>query len=166
MGSLQKALNLGCGNDYRKSTPEIEWVNADNGKCNKDQFLNIEWRTWPFENDTFDRIDAIQVLEHCSKTFFPQCVSEMYRISKDGATWNIAVPHGFSDNFITDPTHKMPFSLRTFDYWVDDTDLRENGIIYGWGDIHLKHQLKPALDGNQSVLFTLKVVKFGTNNLS
>ena len=160
-----KALNLGCGNDYRQSTNEIQWVNVDSGRCKVDVRCDIE--NVPYDEfvyplsqaDYFDRIDAIQVLEHLSKTRFPSVIREMYRISKNGAIWNIAVPHGFSDNFITDPTHRMPFSTRTFDYFVDATQLRENGIIYGWGDIRLQHIEPPRLDGNQSIIFILRVVK-------
>lgn len=159
-----KALNLGCGNDYRESTDEIEWVNVDQGDCRVDFFLNIEntgeFGDWYiFRPDTFDRVDAIQVLEHISKENFPFVVRELYRISKSGAVWNIAVPHGFSDNFITDPTHKMPFSTRTFDYFVDGTPLRENGIIYGWGDIGLQFVEPPSMDGVQSIHFKLTVKK-------
>jgi len=164
---MVRALNLGCGNDYRESTDEIEWVNLDNGNCRVDVKADIESPPWPYffpiHESNFDRIDAIQVLEHISKENFPNVIREMYRISKPGAVWNIAVPHGFSDNFITDPTHKMPFSTRTFDYFIDDSPesrgLRENGIIYGWGDVCLTHIKPPFLDGNQSINFTLGVIK-------
>lgn len=175
-----KALNAGCGNDYRESTDEIEWINADNGNCKKDWTLDIE-RT-PFvrgsdavvagfpmmaikgvESDYFDRIDAIQVMEHISKENFVNVIRELYRISKDGAIWNISVPHALSDNFATDPTHKMPFTQRTFDYFIDGTDLRENGKIYGWGDISLQHvNGSREMDGVQSIHFHLRAVKTTT----
>lgn len=157
-----RALNLGCGNDYRPSTDEIQWVNADNGACKKDKWLDIEDIRWDFADGWFDRIDAIQVLEHISRERFVDVIRELYRVSADGAEWNIAVPHGFSDNFITDPTHKMPFSTRTFDYFVDESQLRENGLIYGWGDVHLAQVEPPAIDGNQSIIFKLRVLKRGT----
>jgi hypothetical protein len=51
----------------------------------------------------------------------------------------------------------MPFSTRTFDYFVDGSQLRENGNIYGWGDIHLSHITAPEIDGNHSVIFRLRV---------
>jgi len=154
-----KYLNLGCGNDYRESTEEVKWINADNGRCKYDQHLNMEWHHWPFGDDEFDGIVAIQVLEHMPKYKFIDIIREMYRITADGGEWQIAVPHGFSDNFITDPTHKMAFSTRTFDYLVDGTQLRENGLIYHWEDIHLSHIDPPVLDGNQSIIFHLRVIK-------
>lgn len=152
-----RGLNLGCGPDYRESTDEIEWVNVDNGICKCDIHVDIEEAHLYPDWGEFDRIEAIQVLEHISKERFAEVIRWMYDISKEGAVWEIVSPHGFSDNFITDPTHKMPFSLRTFDYFIDGTQLRELGIIYGWGPVSLEHVDPPQIDGNQSVHFRLRV---------
>lgn len=148
----------------------MEWVNVDNGNCQADFHFDITHTPWygyfgvkdcqvPHPPDHYDRIDAIQVLEHVPKELFGKLIQEMYRVSKDGAIWNIAVPHGLSDNYITDPTHQMPFSTRTFDYFIDGTQLRENGIIYGWEDVHLYHVEPPTIDGNYSIIFRLGVQK-------
>lgn len=155
----RRHLNLGCGPDYRDSTDEVEWVNVDQGLCRADVHIDIEHaREYP-DWGLFDHIEAIQVLEHISKEHFADVIRWMYEVSNDGATWHIVSPHGFSDNFITDPTHKMPFSTRTFDYFVDGTQLRELGIIYGWGFVSLEHVDPPQIDGNQSVRFHLRVKK-------
>jgi len=153
------ALNLGCGNDYRISTEDITWINVDNGNAKVDKKLNIEEFPYNFNDNFVDKIDIIQVLEHINRDNFILVIRELYRISKNSCEWNIVVPHGLSDNFVTDPTHKMPFSTRTFDYFIDDTQLRENGIIYGWGDIKLGIIEIPFIDGNQSIHFNLKVIK-------
>lgn len=152
-------LNLGCGNDYRESTNEVKWINADKGDCKVDARMDIEWGIWPFEESSFDEIYAIQVLEHINPERFPDVVREMYRISKSDALWHIAVPHGFSDNFITDPTHRMHYSTRTFDYFIEGAQLRENGVIYGWSDISLEHAIPPQIDRNMSIIFELRVKK-------
>ena len=153
-------LNLGCGPDYRESTEEERWVNVDKGDCKVDIELDLEEVPYlEFQSEEFDHIEAIQVLEHLPRKLFADVVRELYRISASGAIWHIAVPHGFSDNFITDPTHQMAFSTRTFDYFVDGTDLRDNGRIYGWADVSLRHHVRPALDANQSIHFNLEVIK-------
>ena len=160
--SKRICLNLGCGNDYRETTEEVEWINADKGKCRVDIQWDMEAGERPFSGlnpDYIDHIEAIQVLEHVSKEKFPEIIRELYRISKPDATWYVAVPHGFSDDYITDPTHKMPFSTRTFDYFVDGTPLRENGIIYGWGDVRLQYSAAPQMDGNNSIHFHLRIIK-------
>lgn len=160
-----RALNAGCGGDYRESTDEIEWWNVDSGNCKKDQDIDLESDIIPILGEAFDRIDAIQVLEHVDPKKFPNLIREFYRISKDGAEWNFAVPHGLSLNFVTDPTHKLHFSDRSFNYFIDGSDLRENGEIYGWGDIHLEHIDPPQMDGVQSIHFHLKVVKNGNGRV-
>lgn len=184
MAEKINALNLGCGGDYRESTDEIRWVNLDNGNCKVDVCEDIESlghryfyvehydcmkdvvaqsipdsEEYCFRANVFDRIDAIQVLEHISKENFPKVIRELYRISKNGGVINVAVPHGLSENFVTDFTHKMPFSHRTMDYFIDGTDLRENGVIYGYGDVHLEHAEPVSIDGVQSLHFYLRVVK-------
>jgi cyclopropane fatty-acyl-phospholipid synthase-like methyltransferase len=154
------ALNLGCGDNYIESTDEINWVNLDNGNCRKDVSIDLEKTPYSeFENDTFDRIQALQVLEHISRDKFIDVIRELYRISNDGALWLITVPYGLSNNFITDPTHKMPFSMQTFDYFTEGMKLRENGKIYGWGDIKLAHFEPAHINTDESVCFTLKVIK-------
>lgn len=169
------ALNMGCGPDYRTTLDGYVWDNVDNGNCKKDYYCDIsktpwifyseterDWNNRPkerFATDIYSRIDAIQVLEHVPKDKFASVIRSMYEASKHGAEWNIASPHGFSDNFITDPTHQMPFSVRTFDYFVVGTELRELGVIYGWDDICLEYREPPAIDGNQSVIFKLRVIK-------
>jgi hypothetical protein len=174
MTSLQKpsALNVGCGPDYRTDLDDCVWTNIDNGRCRKDYHCDITDVPWRFvaeghafiPRELYDRIDAIQVLEHVPKDRFISVIRSMYAASKEWAEWNIASPHGFSDNFITDPTHQMPFSTRTFDYFVDGTALRELGIIYGWDDICLEYVEPPTVDGNQSVVFKLRVRKHATRN--
>jgi hypothetical protein len=156
-GEMPRKINLGCGNDYRDG-----WLNIDSGECKTDINMDIEsMRSWydRLPENYFEHIEAIQVLEHLHKDRFPHVLRAMYRVSKPGATWYFVVPHGFSDNFITDPTHKMPFSTRTFDYFCEGEQLRENGRIYRWGDICLKHIERPVIDGNQSIHFRLQVVK-------
>jgi hypothetical protein len=38
-----------------------------------------------------------------------------------------------SDNFVTDPTHRMPFTPRSFDYYDSTRPLGTLGRIYGFG---------------------------------
>jgi hypothetical protein len=157
---MKHALNVGCGNDYRASTPETEWVNQDiSTTVHTDVNCDIKDIDKHFGENYFDYVLAVQVLEHISRDDFPAVIRALYRVSAHGCLWSISVPHGFSDNFITDPTHKMPFSTRTFDYFIEGRPLRDNGIIYGWADVRLEEVSQPSLDGNQSINFRLMVIK-------
>lgn len=123
-------INLGSGNDYRNG-----WVNVDRGACKHDVDHDLFVFPWPFETSSVDEIWASHILEHFSRDQFLPMVRELYRICKGGARIEAWVPYAGSDNFWTDPTHQMPFTVRTFDFFDDTKPLRENGLIYGWGDV-------------------------------
>jgi len=123
-------LNIGCGNDYMEG-----WTNLDSGECRCDISHDIENFPWPIQSNDVQEILMCHVLEHVSKKNFVNVVRELHRICSAGAKIHIRVPYAGSDNFWTDPTHKMPLTTRTFDYFDPSKPLRENGEIYGWGDI-------------------------------
>ena len=66
----------------------------------------------------------------------------MYRICEDKATIHIVSPHAGSNNYWTDPTHQMPLTVRTFDFFDRNKALFENGKIYGWDDVNFSVDAK------------------------
>jgi len=128
-----KKLNLGCGTDYMNG-----WVNVDNGNTFCDIKHDIEVFPWPFEESSVDEIKMQHVLEHVSRDKFIPLVREMYRVCSNGAVINIVSPYAGSDNYWTDPTHKLPLTSRTFDYFDNTKALGVNGKIYGWDDIKIR----------------------------
>jgi hypothetical protein len=119
-------LNLGCGTNYREG-----FVNLDRGRCRADVCHDLNVIPYPFQDNQFSYILAIQVLEHVDKDKWFDIVRELCRISKPNAIWEVTSPYALSDNFFTDPTHNMPFTLRTFDYFDKTKALSELGPIYG-----------------------------------
>lgn len=119
-------LNLGCGTDYREG-----FVNLDHGRCQADVYHDMNSVPYPFRDNQFSYILAIQVLEHLDKDKWFEIVRELHRISMPNAIWEVTSPYALSDNFFTDPTHKMPFTPRTFDYFDRTRTLSELGAIYG-----------------------------------
>jgi hypothetical protein len=157
---VKRCLNVGCGNDYHLSDKTVEWTNIDiSTTCHTDLVCHVKDIDKHFGEGYFDQLEAVQVFEHLERDDYIQTLRALYWVCANGATWNIVVPHGFSDNFITDPTHKLPFSPRSFDFFIDGKQLRENGVIYGWEDIKLEEVRTPEIDGNSSIHFLLKVVK-------
>jgi len=134
---MQQCLNIGCGNDYKESTTLLQWTNLDRGNCKSDINWDIEVFPYPFEENTFDFVLAQHILEHVERENFPKVVEELYRICRNFAQWKIVVPSPLSDNYFTDFTHKNPMGTRIFEYFDDNKPLRENGLIYGYGHIHL-----------------------------
>ena len=149
-------LNVGCGNDYREG-----WANLDLGECRCDISHDIEETPWPIESNTVTDILMKHVLEHVSRENFVDVIREMYRVCTPGALIHIEVPYAGSDNFWTDPTHKMPITPRTLDYFDPSKALRENGEIYGWGDVNfsVNAQLVNNPPNGPDVFFNITVNK-------
>lgn len=109
---VPKRLNMGCGLQKMKN-----FVNADISPIvNPDVVVDFNKLPWPFEDNEFDHIIAKDILEHLGETGsdFVSMIKEMYRVSHDGAIWEIQSPHWRSDTAIDDPDHKRLITLGMF----------------------------------------------------
>lgn len=108
-------LNIGCGFNKRQG-----FINVDKAKeCEPDMVADLE-KSWPFESNSIDEIQASHVLEHMGETTegFLNIMREMYRVCQNGARIHIQVPHHNHWTFHADPTHVrkiLPEGLRLFD---------------------------------------------------
>jgi predicted SAM-dependent methyltransferase len=107
-----RKLNMGCG---FKKLPD-HWNVDIESKCNPDQVLDFEQTPWPYEDNSFSRITADNILEHLGQDpkTFTNIIKEMYRVSEDGAEWFICVPHHRCDLFWDDYTHVRVLTPKTF----------------------------------------------------
>jgi|TARA_B110000977_G_scaffold193897_1_gene269579 ubiquinone/menaquinone biosynthesis C-methylase UbiE len=102
-------LNLGCGNKILDG-----YLNVDKfDYYNVDKVHDLEKFPYPFDNDTVDEILLSHVLEHIGQdpNIFNEILKEFYRVCKNQAVIDIAVPHPRHDDFISDPTHVRPITL-------------------------------------------------------
>ena len=109
---VPKRLNMGSG--FMKLDG---FVNADNSDlCDPDVKVDFNQLPWPFEDSEFQHIVAKDILEHLDTDKVPltDIIKEMYRVSENGAVWEIQVPHHRSDHAWDDPTHKRPVTPGTF----------------------------------------------------
>ena len=104
-------LNLGCGNT------------GISGAVNHDRFrfaphvdvahdLNVV--PWPWEDNSFQTIVAIDVLEHLDD--FIQFFNECWRILQPGGEIHVRVPRYDFINVHIDPTHRRGYHPESFDY--------------------------------------------------
>jgi SAM-dependent methyltransferase len=104
------ALNLGSGKRY-----DPEAVNLDiTAATSPDVIHDLDDIPWPFEDDRFELVRAIDVIEHLSHPL--RAMEEIHRITRCGGTVEIVVPHFSSANAYTDLTHRSFFGWHSFDY--------------------------------------------------
>tara|TARA_R100001244_G_scaffold71052_1_gene57484 strand:- start:2197 stop:2640 length:444 start_codon:yes stop_codon:yes gene_type:complete len=145
-------LHLGCGNDYKEG-----FWNVDIGDCKKDQEMDIS-RPFPLQDNSYTYVYAKHVLEHIPRESFFDVFREIHRVMAHGAVLEFCVPHAGSDNYWTDPTHTMPYTVRTMDFLIEGKQLRENGKIYG-AEYSFEEVEAPKVDGVYTVYFKLRKVK-------
>lgn len=108
-----KKLNLGCG------TIKLEgYHNVDRSESvNPDEIVDLEQTPWPWKDNEFSHIVAKDILEHLGETpkQFLNIIKEMYRVSRNGAIWEIQTPHWRSDNILNDPTHIRAITPQTLE---------------------------------------------------
>ncbi|UTS52179.1 hypothetical protein [Synechococcus phage BUCT-ZZ01] len=105
-----KRLNMGCG--FKKLDG---FINADRSSiCSPDVIVDFSKHYWDeFKDNEFNHIVAKDILEHLPGDFC-QVIKEMYRISKNGAIWEIQFPHHRCDHAYDDPTHVRVLTQKTF----------------------------------------------------
>ena len=144
----ERKLNIGCGN-----APMEGFINVDIGNCNKDMYMDVT-KPLPFPDECFTEISAQHVMEHIPKESFWDVFRELHRVMRKGCCFSFCVPHAGSDNYWTDPTHSMPYTVRTMDFLIKGKQLRENGEIYG-ADYEFIELEDPQVDGVYTIYFKL-----------
>ena len=102
-------LNLGCGHKVLDG-----YVNVDKFDLyNVDIKHDLEQFPYPFDDNSIEEIILSHVLEHIGQDpdVFINILKEIYRICKNQALINIAVPHPRHEAFISDPTHVRPITV-------------------------------------------------------
>jgi hypothetical protein len=104
-----KKINLGCGFNKLNGFTNVDRSDI----CNPDQIMDLEKLPWAIPDNEYSHIVAKDILEHLRGDFCDY-MKELYRISENGAVWEIQFPHPRSDHAIDDPTHVRFLSEKTF----------------------------------------------------
>ncbi len=118
-----KILDIGCGkNKYKSKNPKDVVIGIDCAKLpGVDKVHNLEKFPWPFKDNEFEIIIANHFLEHVSDLI--KTLEEIHRICKPGAIIEVKVPYFASAGAFQDPTHKRFFTLRSFEYFDENSGL-------------------------------------------
>lgn len=160
MGSLQRQVHplckelysmnklvVGCGRKIKSGA-----INLDKQAMpGVDVVHDLEVVPYPFDSNTFDMIEAEDVLEHV--TDLVAVMEELGRILKVGGTLWIRGPHcNYPEQVWADPTHKRAFAPRSFDNWDPDTyDGRNYGHYFGT----VKFRVMDYKEVNKGMEYTL-----------
>ena len=104
-------LNVGSGTNILRGYLNLDHYNFPG----TDVVWDINRFPWPFPDDHFSEILLSHIIEHVDDVV--STMSEVWRVSKDGAIINVEVPYFSSLNMVKDPTHKHFFSSATFDFF-------------------------------------------------
>ena len=73
----------------------------------------------PFRDGAFDYTICSHILEHMGN--FNAVVTELWRVCRPGAIITVKVPFFLSTKFYSEPDHRIPFGIRSFDNYEDIT---------------------------------------------
>ena len=111
-----KKLNLGCGKDYREDCVNVDV--SDNVK--KDVKHDLNEYPMPFDDNEFDVVYCIDVLEHLEKP--AKAMEELHRICKNRAEVIIRAPHFSAQVAYSDLQHVNCFSVQVFMDYTGKSD--------------------------------------------
>lgn len=110
---------MGCGHDIRTG-----WVNLDAKHLpGVDVVHDLDQGPLPFVDASFDEIDCCDVLEH---TDVVGVLRELHRTLAPGGRLHVRSPHFTSFTAWADPTHRRPFSIETFPFFVPGNALERD----------------------------------------
>jgi len=118
-------LLLGCGNELGSGWTHVDRVALEH----VDVLHDLDVYPWPFGDDTAERIEAIDVLEHLENTvaFMDEC----WRILRPGGTLLVQAVGWQSENLWRDPTHRRGFHVDTFRYFDPESSWHQSyGRLY------------------------------------
>ena len=111
-------------------------VNVDKSSIyNPDQIVDLNVLPWPWKDNEFDHIVAKNILEYLDVDFC-ELLKEMYRVSYNGAIWEIEFPHWRSDSAISDPILKKVLHPGMFMLFDMNKNLETAGVKSALGFEH------------------------------
>ncbi|MEW6671034.1 MAG: methyltransferase domain-containing protein [Thermodesulfobacteriota bacterium] len=90
-----------------------------------DVICDLEDSNLPFTSNIFDEVNASHILEHIVN--LDNVLNEISRVMKPGAKLQITLPYAGCLRAFQDPTHVRFFTLRTFEYYIND-----ESSVGGW----------------------------------
>lgn len=142
-----RAINIGCGRDYRKG-----WLNTDfSAEANPDRVHDIRYEKLPVKDGSVDLVYASGVLEQIlTNEDLLFAVNEVWRVLRQGGEFQIVVPNAEHSIAFQDPFDVRKFVPKTFDYLVSTSrEYLLYGKVYGfkpWESVKVKENQRHILE--------------------
>jgi SAM-dependent methyltransferase len=109
-----RILDVGCG--IRKSPGAI---GIDRNPATKaDVLCDLDRFPYPFRDSSFDRLEAIHVIEHVADVI--RTMEEFHRLVKPRGRIRLETPHYTDFSSFCDPTHRSHLNSFSFRYFGED----------------------------------------------
>lgn len=113
-----KILHLGCGQNKYNSAIGVDI----NFLSDADVICDLNLFSYPFASNSFDLVICEHVLEHLDDVI--HIMDEIHHILMPSGRVIIRVPYFSSVYYYSDPTHRHPFTLHSFDYFLANSAVR------------------------------------------
>lgn len=137
MPARLRMLNLGCGSVPRQSDETWEVLNHDLVALPRvDETWDLNDYPWPWGDESFDCVQAFDILEHLDEPIRP--LEEIHRILKlkkpngDPGMAVVKVPIAGSLNHQIDLTHRRGYTEFSFDLFDPETHFGKLEGFYSW----------------------------------
>ncbi|MCD6381657.1 MAG: methyltransferase domain-containing protein, partial [Candidatus Aenigmarchaeota archaeon] len=119
---MKKILELGSGKKPYLGKKDEKVIHLDIVKLPHVEIVHdLNKFPWPFKDNEFDEIRADNVIEHLDDLV--KVMEEIWRILKPKGIVKVWVPYFAHPNAFTDITHKHFFTLHSFDYFDQRTEI-------------------------------------------
>jgi SAM-dependent methyltransferase len=104
-----------------------------------DVVMDLNRTPYPFKDNSFDAAYALSVIEHLPNFF--GVFGELHRILKPGGFVVVLTPHFSNEASYIDPSHVLHLSARSFDYFIEGTDIFKTYGFYSNTRFRVRHSL-------------------------
>jgi SAM-dependent methyltransferase len=104
-----------------------------------DVVMDLNRAPYPFKDNSFDAAYALSVIEHLDNFF--GVFAELHRILKPGGFVVVLTPHFSNEGSYIDPSHRLHLSARSFDYFIEGTDIFKTYGFYSDIRFRVRHRL-------------------------
>ncbi len=113
-GSAPRILDVGCGINKLPGAIGID----RNPRTRADVLCDLDHFPYPFRDNSFDRLQAVHVIEHLSDVI--RAMEEFHRLVRAGGTVFLVTPHYTDFSSFCDPTHRWHLTSFSFRYFGPD----------------------------------------------